>query len=187
MSSEKKFAMDPASIRWPDDNRNLENPTYREELKRKAILAAGYTQKEAGEMLKSSGEVKSSSEGKDAFSQEVSRLVKNGHPQKQAVAIAYAMKEKGELTEGGDEAVSNKIRILRKEGYPIKQAVAIALDMERRGKLKEQRDSLCAKIKEGEAMASNLKPEDAKDLHDALKQHKGLLAKLDEALMTDCF
>jgi biotin operon repressor len=69
----------------------------------------------------------------DAFSKEVSKLRKEGYPIKQALAIAYSMKERGELTEGGDDAVSNKIRILRKEGYPIKQAVAIALDMKRRG------------------------------------------------------
>lgn len=187
MSKDEKFAMNPASIRWPDDDRTLSNPEYRTELKRKALANAGYSPNEIEEMLRSIGDIKPSTEASDAFSQEVSRLVKKGHPQKQAVAIAYSMKEKGELTEGGDEAVSNKIRILRKEGYPIKQAVAIALDMERRGKLKEQRDALCEKIKEGEDMVSKLKPEDAKDLHDALKQHKGLVAKLDEALMTPCF
>ena len=70
----------------------------------------------------------------NAFSDEVSKLVKQGFPQKQAVAIAYKMKERGELTEA-DDPVSAKISKLRKEGYPIKQAIAIALDMQRRGDL----------------------------------------------------
>lgn len=178
MRDDDKFFVDPDDVIFDDEVKPIGHPDSNPRILDLFFKKIGHTPK---------GKSMSESKASDAFSQEVSRLVKKGHPQKQAVAIAYAMKEKGELTEGGDEAVSNKIRILRKEGYPIKQAVAIALDMERRGKLKEQRDALCAKVKEGEAMVANLKPEDAKDLHDALKQHKGLLAKLDEALMTDCF
>lgn len=35
----------------------------------------------------------------DAFSNEVSKLRKEGYPIKQALAIAYSMKERGELTD----------------------------------------------------------------------------------------
>lgn len=182
-----KFALDPRAIEWPEDDYTLLPPETILSNKREVLIQCGCTPDEADKIIRELSGKESTTEAAtgDAFSRKVAKLRKEGYPEKQALAIAYSMKDRGELTEGGDPAVSEKIRKLRKEGYPQKQAIAIALDMGRRGQLKEKHDQLRSKITEGDMVAKKCTPEDAKRLQQSLEPFRKLLLKLEALLKSE--
>lgn len=186
-----KFMLHPDAIEWPEqeDNYTLLSPEAVRESSRQVLIQLGSTPEEADQILANleakKKETATESVSGDAFSRKVAKLRKEGYPEKQALAIAYSMRDRGELTEGGDPAVSDKIRKLRKEGYPQKQAIAIALDMGRRGQLKEKHDQLRSKITEGDMVAKKCTPEDAKRLQQSLEPFRKLLLKLEALLKSE--
>ncbi|NDC95056.1 hypothetical protein EB118_13850 [bacterium] len=151
------------------------------------LLGAGLTNRPVIKRMESV--IQLSEKEKDPVSEKISKLVKEGYPQEQAVAIALDMERKGKLSEG-EKQMEEKMKEMEAKLSEMEAKLAESEKMcgEYKAKLEEMEKKAMPEMKpEGEMMPEEKKPEIEIELAAAKKELAEVKGKLTLAEKTTEF